>query len=309
MKLNQWQQQGRYFQYRGHNIFYRDEGEGEVLVLIHGFPTACWDWHKLWPELIKRYRVVCLDMIGFGFSDKPRDYNYSIFDQADLHQALWAYLGISRFHLMAHDYGDTVAQELLARFQDGQVSKTPDENGYVINSLCLLNGGLFPETHRPLLLQKLLLSPIGKVISYLSNERTLRKKLNGILAPDKQMSDDEWQDFWTLMKHNRGLAISHKLIRYMSERKINRERWVGALVNARVPIRLINGSLDPISGAHMVTRYCELMPETACDVVALGQVGHYPQVEDPEAVLTAYLAFRCALTGRENLMKAKCELN
>ncbi|WDE14204.1 alpha/beta fold hydrolase [Thalassomonas haliotis] len=297
MTLNQWRQQGKFFQYKGFNIFYLDEGEGELLVLIHGFPTASWDWHKLWPELIKRYRVVCLDMIGFGFSDKPRDYDYSIFDQADLHQALLASLGINRFHLLAHDYGDTVAQELLARFQDWQAGKIADENGYVIQSLCLLNGGLFPETHRPLLLQKLLLSPIGKLISYLSNEGSVRKKLNAILAPDKQMSDGQWQDFWTLIRHNRGLEISHKLIRYMLERKINRERWVGALINSAVPVRLINGSLDPISGAHMVTRYCELVPENARDIVPLGQVGHYPQVEDPKAVLTAYLEFSRALTG------------
>ncbi|WDE07914.1 alpha/beta hydrolase [Thalassomonas viridans] len=290
MKLSEWLQKGKQFSYRGHNIFYRDEGQGEVLLLIHGFPTACWDWHKLWPGLTEGYRVVCLDMIGFGFSDKPRKYNYSIFDQADLHQAFLAHLGISQVHILAHDYGDTVAQELLARFQDGQ-SNVPGENAFVINSLCLLNGGLFPETHRPLLLQKLLLSPVGKLISYLSNEKTVRKKLNGILAPDKQLSNEEWQDFWTLIKHNRGQEISYKLIRYMQERKINRERWVGALTRASVPVRLINGSLDPISGVHMVTRYFELMPETAVDVVALDEVGHYPQVEDPEAVLKAYLAF------------------
>lgn len=84
----------------------------------HGFPTASWDWHKLWPEFVKHYRVIALDMIGFGFSDKPINYHYSIGDQADLQQALLTSLGISSIHLLAHDYGDTVAQELLARFED-----------------------------------------------------------------------------------------------------------------------------------------------------------------------------------------------
>ena len=302
MTLKQWREKGKYFSYRGHNIFYRDEGQGEVLLLIHGFPTACWDWHKIWPDLVKRYRVICLDMIGFGFSDKPRDYHYSIFDQADLHQAFLAFLGINRIHVLAHDYGDTVTQELLARFQEQKLSP-PGDHAFTINSLCLLNGGLFPETHRPLLLQKLLLSPIGKLISYLSNESSVRKKLNGILATDKQLSDVEWQDFWALIRYNRGQDISYKLIRYMQERKTHRERWVGALVNAIVPIRLINGSLDPISGAHMVMRYQELVPESAVDVVALDQVGHYPQVEAPEAVVEAYLVFADALAEGETREK------
>ena len=54
-------------------------------------------------------------MIGFGWSDKPRNYAYSIMDQADLHEGLLSDLGVRKALVLAHDYGDTVAQELLAR--------------------------------------------------------------------------------------------------------------------------------------------------------------------------------------------------
>lgn len=53
-------------------------------------------------------------------------------------------------HVLAHDYGDSVAQELLARHYEGR---------FHMASCVFLNGGLFPETHRPALVQKLLLSP------------------------------------------------------------------------------------------------------------------------------------------------------
>ena len=54
-------------------------------------------------------------MMGFGFTDKPKDYKYSLFDQADLYEHIIKTKGITRFHILAHDYGDTVAQELIAR--------------------------------------------------------------------------------------------------------------------------------------------------------------------------------------------------
>ncbi len=84
-------------------------------MCVHGFPTSSWDWHRVWPELVARFRVVAMDMLGFGFSDKPPRHDYSIAEQADLHLALLGELGIERFGVLAHDYGDTVVQELLAR--------------------------------------------------------------------------------------------------------------------------------------------------------------------------------------------------
>jgi pimeloyl-ACP methyl ester carboxylesterase len=78
-----------------------------------------------------------------------------------------------------------------------------------------------------------------------------------------------------------------KLIGYMAERREHRERWVGALCKTKVPVRLIDGLVDPISGAHMVARYRELVPNP--DIVELPGVGHYPQLEAPDKVVTAIL--------------------
>jgi pimeloyl-ACP methyl ester carboxylesterase len=86
------------------------------------------------------------------------------------------------------------------------------------------------------------------------------------------------------------MAVMPQLIGYMAERRRPRTRWVGALVDASVPLRLIDGLADPISGAHMVARCHELVP--AVEITELEGIGHYPQVEAPEAVLSAYLGFR-----------------
>lgn len=282
--LQQWQREGRYFPWKGRRIFTRQGGNpaGETLLLIHGFPTASWDWAPVWAALGADYRLVTLDMIGFGFSDKPRDHDYSILDQADLFEAFLDAEGIVAAHVLAHDYGDTVAQELLARHNDSRLS-------FELGCVCLLNGGLFPETHHALFVQKLLLSPAGPLVAKLVSRAGLDASMKKVFGRVTQPSPEMLLAFWELLVFNDGRAVMPQLIRYITERRLHRARWVGALQQSQVPLRLIDGMADPVSGAHMVQRYRELVP--GADVVELAGIGHYPQVEAPGAVSSACLAF------------------
>lgn len=282
--LQQWQKSGSHFLYKGHRIFTRQGGNpaGEALLLIHGFPSASWDWEAIWPALGEHYRLVTLDMMGFGFSDKPRHYDYSIADQADIFETFLRQEGIVAAHVLAHDYGDTVAQELLARHNDSRLS-------FELNSVCLLNGGLFPETHYPLFVQKLLLSKAGPLVAKLVSRAGLNASMRKVFGRETQPSPEVLQAFWELLVFNEGRTAMPRLIRYITERRTHRERWVGALQKAQVPLRLVDGLVDPISGAHMVQRYRELLPRP--DVVELKGIGHYPQLEAPDAVAKACLEF------------------
>ena len=80
-----------------------------------------------------------------------------------------------------------------------------------------------------------------------------------------------------------------KVIHYIRERSEYRERWLGALQNAGIPLCLIDGVEDPISGASIIRRWRELLPHAA--VVELDGVGHYPQLEDHVRVLAAFRTF------------------
>ncbi|MDF9891766.1 UNVERIFIED_ORG: pimeloyl-ACP methyl ester carboxylesterase [Pseudomonas vranovensis] len=270
------------FSFRGLAIRYWSAGQGEPLLLIHGFPTASWDWHYLWAPLTQRFRVIACDMLGFGDSAKPLSHDYSLLEQADLLQALLAHLQVEQpVHLLGHDYGGSVAQELLARHHEGRAQ---------IASCVFLNGGLFPERHRPLLIQKLLLSRLGWLVGRSFGRDDLVRNVTQIYGPCTHPSESALDDYWSLVASNRGTRILHKLITYLPERVAHRERWVGALQAEGVPLRLINGAVDPISGAHMVERYQELVPNA--DTVMLQGIGHYPHTEAPVQVLRHYLAFR-----------------
>lgn len=286
ISTGEWRSRGQEAQLLDYRIFYVDEAATEeprgTILLIHGFPTSSWDWNRVWPELNRHYRLVAMDLLGFGFSAKPAPHDYRIMEQADICEELAGHLGLREFHVLAHDYGDTVAQEMLARQNEGL--------GVGSWRSCLfLNGGLFPETHRAVVAQKLLNSPIGFLFRHALNKASLRRSFDRIFG-DRKADEEELDGFFELFDRDGGRRNVHRLIRYIEDRKRYRERWVGALKAAGCPIGLINGSLDPVSGEHMVQRFEEVVG-TDRFVRRLPRVGHYPQVEAPGAVIDAYSDF------------------
>lgn len=285
MKLKNWQWAGKYFDYQGLPVFYRQSAESdEVLLVLHGFPTSSRDYHKIWDALAGKSAVLAFDMVGYGFSAKPNDFEYTTFSQTDVLQALLENLKIKKIHIIAHDYGNTITQELLAREEEKRLA-------FTIESICFLNGALFPETHRPILAQKILISPIGFVFGRLISDARFRASLAKVFGKKTQPTDEEFDEFLEVFKFNNGRKIAHKLIRYMTEREKYRTRWVGALQRMSVPFRFINGLEDPVSGAHLVCRFREVVPHQK-DIIELKTIGHYPHFEAPEIVLEKYFEFR-----------------
>jgi pimeloyl-ACP methyl ester carboxylesterase len=283
MSPAQWRAAGQWFEWRGHRVFYRAQGSGPPLLLLHGFPTSSWDWRHVWDALVARYRVIALDYVGFGFSDKPAGGPYSVMAYADQAEAVLAQLAVERTHVLAHDLGDTVAQELLAR--DAPV-----------DSACLLNGGIFPELHRPRPVQTLLNSPLGFLIARLSNRDTFARGLTAVFGPQTPPSPTEIDGFWECASYHDGLRNYHRLIRYMRERRAHRDRWVPTITHGIVPLAFIYGHLDPVSGKHVLDHLRKRTP--TAEIHDLPAIGHYPQVEAPDDVVRAYFAFRDGLARR-----------
>lgn len=89
------------------------EGEGPLVLLLHGFPETSRAWRKQVPVLAKRFRVVAPDMRGFGASDKPRGiaaYRTSVVAQDIV--ALIGSFDAERAHIVGHDWGGAVAWTL-----------------------------------------------------------------------------------------------------------------------------------------------------------------------------------------------------
>jgi pimeloyl-ACP methyl ester carboxylesterase len=285
MNLDEWQASGEFFDYKGHRIFYHAGGKKhcETLLLLHGFPTSSFDYHKIWDALGENFSLLAIDMIGYGFSGKPTDFDYTTFNQADVLQAFAEHLKVEKLHILAHDYGNTITLELIARAREKRLN-------FSIKTICFLNGALFPETHRPVLAQKILISPLGFFFGRLISDPVFKKSLSSIFGRQTQPTESELNDFLRVFKFNDGRRIAHKLIRYMTEREKYRERWLNALQEMSQPFRFINGLEDKVSGAHLVERFRQVVPHQT-DIVELAGVGHFPHFEVPEKTLKYFLEF------------------
>jgi pimeloyl-ACP methyl ester carboxylesterase len=288
-ELERWKSAGQYFDYLGFEVFYRVQGSGPHLLLIHGYPFNSWDWAPLWDRLTDRFTVVAPDMLGMGFSDKPVAYEYTVHDHADMHEALLAHLGVESAHILAHDLGDSVAQELLARREFAEHAY----GSLAIESITWLNGGLFNETYTPRLMQKLLSrTPLGDIMSPLQgspiSRRLIEPTINEMFGPDTKPSRRMLDLFHEILDYKDGKRVTHKVGRFVTDRYAHRNRWVRAMRETSVSMRLIDGPIDPNSGRHMAKRYLEVIPNP--DVVMLDDnIGHWPQIEAPGAVLAHFL--------------------
>jgi pimeloyl-ACP methyl ester carboxylesterase len=293
-ELERWKAAGQFFDYLGFDIFYRIDGlplgEGPALLLIHGYPFNSYDWALIWPTLTQGFTVIAPDMIGMGFSDKPVAYGYSVPDHADMHEALLEHLNVESCHVLAHDLGDSVGQELLARHEFGDWSY----RAVRFESITWLNGGLFNETYTPRTMQKLMsATPLGDIMSPLQGSRLSRRLLeptiNEMFGPNTKPSPQMMETFHQILDYNDGKRVLHKVGRFLGDRYVHRNRWVRAMRRTTVPMRLIDGPIDPNSGRHMADRYAEVIPNA--DVVMLADdIAHWPQLEAPEAVLEHFLA-------------------
>lgn len=290
IELERWRAAGEHFDYLGFPIFYRAAGSGPNLLLIHGYPFNSSDWELIWPRLVERFTMIAPDMIGMGFSAKPVAYGYTVADHADMHEALLEHLGIGTAHILAHDLGDSVGQELLARHEYGEQAY----GALAIDSITWLNGGLFNEAYTPRLMQKLMSrTPLGDIMSPLQDlpmsrrlvEPTIKEMFGVNTKPSRQLMEK----FHQILEYNDGKRVLHKVGRFVNDRYEHRNRWVRAMRQTSVPMRLIDGPSDPNSGRHMAQRYREVI--TDADVVMLDDdIAHWPQIEAPEAVLTHFLA-------------------
>ncbi len=262
---------------RGHRIAFRRRGHGPAVLLLHGFPTWSYDYVDVAADLAADHEVITLDFLGYGASEKPDPYEYSVAESADVVQDLVTHLGLESVCLVAHDYGGIVAQELIDRILAGKLE-------FSISSLVMLNSGIVYSAYRPTLVQKLLIRPIiGKLIASRVTAGRLRSGLDAVRG--SPLTDTELDDLWYGVSRDDGHKLAYRLIRYNAERAEHHRRWEKALTDWTGPLYLVWGPDDPVSGRHVLERATSLLPRA--QVTELAGVGHYPQSEAPQAVTAA----------------------
>lgn len=275
MTVNNWKNKGKMFTVFGRNIFVIDEGNSkENLVILHGYPTSSYDYFKVLPELSKHYRVIIHDHLGYGFSDKPLNYSYSLIEQADVALELWKQLGLKSITLLAHDYGTSVATEIIARHNKKMI---PLE----IETLILCNGSIHIELSKLRLIQKLLKNKkLGKHVAKLTNYGIFSKNMRNVFYDKSKISSNELSNMWDQLTFNKGKKVIHLISNYINERYFFWHRWIGALKETNISTKIIWAENDPVA----VFAIAELLTQEIKNnqLFPIANTGHFPMLESPE---------------------------
>lgn len=275
--LRSWLELGRHHNICGRRVFVIDSQTPSALpplLILHGFPTSSFDFHLVYPELSRTRRVVLVDLPGFGFSDKPERYSYSLFEQTDVVESLIVRLGLERPHVLAHDMGASIACELLARRQRRLLQAG-------LSSMTIMSAGLYEDLAKVTASQKVLLSALGPAFVGLRIGRVFDLQVKRVFA--RPVADAEVSAMWELIVYLDGHKRLPHVANYLRERERFEERWITALRTAEdVPLKLLWGTHDPTSVIAIAER---LEAEVhGAELTRLMRVGHYPQIEAPEEV-------------------------
>jgi pimeloyl-ACP methyl ester carboxylesterase len=253
-RVRSWQQRGESTEFGGYAIHtFRQQGDGPLLLLLHGFPSSSYDWRLLLEEEPRR-NVLAFDFLGFGLSEKPRDHDYSLFWQADLTEELVRRHGAGRpVFVLAHDMGTSVANELMARDLEGRLEME-------LAGIQLFNGGMVLERASPTPAQKALRSRLGPLVARLSSERVFRHQFGSVFSAGHPLSEREESDQWSLICHNGGRTLGHRLISYMDQREEHAGRWHGAIREWPGELSLAWGLQDPVATTAVLVALRELRP-------------------------------------------------
>lgn len=278
MNAQEWLTKGQFIEIKGRKLFVIDtdtDSTKPILLILHGYPTCSYDYYKALPYLEKHFRIIVHDHLGFGYSDKPKGYSYSLIEQADFALSLWEELGVKKAHVLAHDYGTSVATEIIARDNENKL------NDFEISTVTLCNGSMHIELAQLRTIQKLLLNRFtGPIVARLSNKKTLAKNLENIYFDSSKINNEEIDTLWSMMTHNNGKAVLHKVTGYIKQRYTHWNRWIGALQKTELAINIVWAKEDPVA----ILKIAETIYEETknSNLTVLDNLGHFPMLEDPE---------------------------
>lgn len=274
-RTDAWRRRGALQKIAGHQIFVRDwDGTGPPLLLLHGYPSSSYDWGRVVDRLPGR-RVTAFDFLGFGLSDKPREVTYSLMRQANIVETVARRFAGEPVVLVAHDMGTSVATELLARALENRLA-------FPLATVLLFNGSMVIERASLTISQKALRSRLGPLVARLSNQRAFRAQFARIFSATHPLSAEEAADQWSLLAHGDGHRIIDRLTYYLHERVTYAARWHGALREWPGQLRLAWAGHDPVCTEAVLQAVLALRP--SAPVTRWPELGHYPQIEDPDQV-------------------------
>lgn len=276
----------KFIKANGITLHYIEQGEGELVILLHGFPDFWFSWRKQIPELSKHYRVVAPDMRGYNLSEKPplkSDYNIKILAK-DIEQLILN-LGEKKAVVIGHDWGGIVAWAVASLHPE------------VVKKLIIINAPHLSEmrkTIRGFKFKQLLKSwyVFFFQLPYIpekliGSEKFFKNEFSRMYVRDISLSDEEVEKYVNAFAQPNSLKCSINYYRAALPEVLGKET---IFPKVKAPVLILWGEKDKALGKEL-TYGNDAYTENPCQIIYDTTSGHFPHQENEEWINEKILHF------------------
>lgn len=266
-------------QVHGFQLVHQSVGAGDPVLLIHGFGASSYSWRHVIEPLAQQYRVITLDLKGFGDSPKPRDDAYSVYEQARLVRNFILENKLKRLHIVGHSYGGGVALVTSIYLSAS--------NPGLQKSLVLIDSMAYPQELPGFI--KILATPVlGPLVTYsLPDAFQVKDLLQKVYFDDALIPQDAIDHYAAdLGKPDAKYALLATARQILPP---DLQQFANNYTRLAVPTLIVWGKEDEIVPLAIGKRLHDTLPSS--ELVVLNEVGHAVQEEKPSLLLPYLLHF------------------
>ena len=260
-----------FFPIEKNNLHYVDEGQGEVILMLHGNPTWSFFYRDLAKYFSKTHRVIVPDHIGCGLSSKPQDYQYTLKNHVDNVCALVDKLNLTNITLVVHDWGGAIGMGLATRY--------PEK----IKKMVVMNTAAFRSIEIPTRIN-ILRNPMGewfiRAFNGFAGPATFMASKKGLSPLVKKGFILPYHDFDSRIataKFVQDIPMSENHPTYKTLKDIEEK-----LPNIKAPVLLLWGEKDFCFTMNFQKRWLDIFPNAKA--VTYPNAGHYLIEDEKSAV-------------------------
>ena len=280
----------RFFESGDGRIHYVDEGRGEPIVLVHGTPTWSFLYRHLIAGFSRTHRVIAVDHLGFGLSEKPEHAPYKPADHARRLTALLDHLALEPITLVVHDFGGPIGLSYAIQRPAN------------VKSIVLFNTWMWSLADDPKVRQasRLAASPLGAML-YRGLNASPRWLMPMVYADKAKLTPEIHAHYLRAFGSWKERTAPWVLARELA----GSGDWYASLWNQRAalatkPALLLWGTKDPTFGPGALARWREALPNAKA--MTFADAGHFVQ-EEVGPTLTGYITSFLDSVGRTGLSK------
>lgn len=258
----------------GIRFAYEEYGSGQPILFIHGFAASSYAWRKVAQSLSSKYRAICIDLMGFGYSDKPKNDSYSPKRQAELMLKAIDALKLDRPIIAGHSFGGGVCLTMMQMLGERQKS--------TVSGLILLDAACYPQK-LPYFIRNLRIPLLSWLALKIFPERWGFLSLKGTIYKDEHQAEEAITEYANRLKSKGAHEALIATAKEIGPHDI--DALIDSYSKISVPTLILWGGCDSIIQVELGYQLAEQIPNS--EIQVFDGCEHCPHEESPDEIASS----------------------